>query len=305
MNSIKNVVSEQHYLNYEDLVHRISESIKKFKTRVYRGQGSDQWDLIPSAFRPWNGVCKTEKLQVMAELDRCQSFFEEMCASGFPPFVDHNEIREYFGSVGVSKGKLVKWIPEKLYELNMLMQHYGKPTSMLDWTRNMFIALFFSAASAIIQGNNIIHGNDKIKGRELTDEDRMALFVLNEFELSKLAKQYNLPMKLVMSEYPGNKRAIAQEGGLSWEERHFPFGDEEFNPISLDVRILNYANENEIQLRNPLLHKCTISYDQAPSIIKILGANGYSPEKMYPDDEGKRWQEQLDKNVETFEQGPK
>ena len=41
------------------------------------------------------------------------------------------------------------WLPEDLYDITALAQHYGLPTRLLDWSFEINIAIFFAISELI------------------------------------------------------------------------------------------------------------------------------------------------------------
>lgn len=102
---------------------RIEDIKQKWETRKdgepslwYRGLKSSNWPLIPKLYRPSSESIK--------ELLRRE-----------------DEIREEFVRRAPS---LTSYRPENAWEWYFLMQHYGAPTRLLDWTEDPLIGLYFA-----------------------------------------------------------------------------------------------------------------------------------------------------------------
>jgi hypothetical protein len=87
----------------------------------FRGVGSKTYTLSPSLHRH-PAIVDTENLFRYEE--RLLTRFKERSV----PYLNHRI--------------------DDVWELLFLMQHYGMPTRLLDWTENPFIALFFALSSA-------------------------------------------------------------------------------------------------------------------------------------------------------------
>lgn len=77
-------------------------------------------------------------------------------------------------------------LPEKDLELLFLMQHFGVPTRLLDWTENPFVALFFALENALQMG---------------AQEKDAAVWILNPLDLNARAMKHRVASQKIFGAY--------------------------------------------------------------------------------------------------------
>lgn len=119
-----------------ELLNILQEDIGSYNEDVwYRGQGSVDWQLVPGIFRYSTKYSETSLLTRFKQ----------------------------------SASLLIDTSPKDDFDWLFLMQHYGVPTRLLDWTESPLIALYFAVSE---------EENDKFDS---------ALWMLKPIELNKLA----------------------------------------------------------------------------------------------------------------------
>jgi len=110
--------------NLEDFTNIVSDLEQKAKGQWlwFRGQASSEWKLVPRLYRGEEGKAdrKTQNKEIRG---------------------DDDENREYFATRAAN---LPDVRPANDWEWYFVMQHYGAPTRLLDWTEGALLGLYFA-----------------------------------------------------------------------------------------------------------------------------------------------------------------
>jgi hypothetical protein len=160
---------------------------------IFRGESSDEWELIPSA---WRKTARSHEIYKFAselsDLDSAvanfltnnkgsgfdfeenkqnirpyivQGQFEYRVAKAFADLVDDLGFPMPGGRLPQPSSLNMTWFDEKsaLHPIIGLAQHHRMPTRLLDWTQNPLIAAFFAADGAPTEakGNLVVWALDR------------------------------------------------------------------------------------------------------------------------------------------------
>jgi hypothetical protein len=181
--------------------------------------------------------------------------------------------------------------PSNNFEWMFLMQHYGVPTRLLDWTTNALVALFFAIESNPTSDEEWPYDNSPSKHFMESDEfcsEGAAVFAISPSKLNDLT--VSNPAKIYICEEADK-----------WSHYFDPMSHEgisNFLPIAvqsshIDTRIrsqsghftLHGSNIWELDYYSPLreiMHKIFIPYMVVPQMLKDLQALGITESFIYP-----------------------
>lgn len=259
---------------------------------IFRGHSQDSYELVPSALRLHNvdwfwKICglgrpiepqhNWQRWQIRAEYSILRDFYRladqkgldvPVCerirlnlAQDFDLFDLHNP---YHSDI---------WLPKDMEETAGLAQHYGIPTRLLDWTYDVFVALYFAFTGAIEK------------------EGKLEVWALNKEYISYLKPTVNrINIDFITPHYSNNPNLNAQRGLFTHWPTKMPALIEEMqlfhnNVVPLvDRRPLNvlvaesYQNKDNI----PLFKRFTLPCSQAKKGCIILSKLGYDAARIFP-----------------------
>lgn len=284
------VIKEIKYESLTNFIDDISYNGKLYnafeRNYIFRGLSSDKYNLIPNALRQeeqeslWKlsghggAMPDWEFDQIRIEFALLQRFFNKCDYSGLSIPNVHRLRADMIIKLGIDTLlRTNTWIPDDLFEIAGIAQHYGIPTRLLDWTQDLFVALYFAASGALKE-------NHKKKSKY------MVIWALNSTLVDTF--RYEKPLKIIIPQYNSNSNLCAQKGLFTLWQVKIPIkGDDPFkidtsvfvNRTPLDTLI---NNEPEICEIDHVLYKILIPISEAKNLYGYLRHLGYDASRLFP-----------------------
>lgn len=276
--------------------------LAKLDEFVFRGESSDTFKLLPKALREnekenFLNITKSKEDEYHSLIyESYQRLLEEKLLKRFYHLADKRglevpiaqKIRNYPSEEMKEfllhcQGENSEWIPSELYEVASLAQHYGIHTRLLDWTYDIYVAMFFAFKGAI----------DK-------EQTNLVIWALNKEKLSRLeGSEVEVNVKFITPHYSRNPNLNAQQGLFT----HWPISSNKIFQLHqhkedriknnqlvdrtpLDDLIFNYLSKFEDRFLENIFKKFTLPSSEAKKGMEILARMGYDYSKIFPGYQG-------------------
>lgn len=278
------ILVEYQFNDFESFIKETSFGGKLFDTfyngYIFRGVSTEKYELIPSALR----ACNKEKLmklghcsgiggqvqRIAAEYSILRQFYFSCDDANL--YVPSCSIRKYpIDDVSAFISKET-WPPEDLFEIAGLAQHYGLLTRLLDWSHDLFVALYFGCVGAM-----------KTILKTKSTDDNIVLWALNakKIEVDKSIGKV-IPIKFIRPPYNGNINLGAQKGIFTlWEFVKYEQRTTDFVATPLDVFLARNANDDKA-----LLYKLKLPNKYTLHLYLMLRKLGYNASRIFPGYQG-------------------
>lgn len=261
---------------------------------LFRGEASDKFKLIPNALRPENQErfmklargakllytdikqLEDENLHIDGEYALMKYFYRKANQKGLVlpsiPYVWHERMqtlsRKWMEELDA------EWIPKELAEVSALMQHYGFPTRMLDWSSSVLTALYFAAYGAAKRKRN----------NEAEDSEHMVIWILRRpwSTIEDFIPSEAFPIRFVTPSYANNPNLNAQKGVLSYVPVPLNGKKTEKYRMPLDEFLKeHYSVENRV-CHETILTKARIPINNYKHTLQILSSFGVDSSSVFP-----------------------
>jgi hypothetical protein len=288
---------------YENVISLDGNIKRNLQGYIFRGEGSNTYQLLPSALRNdsfskiyyllgekgYSGNSPKLQQEIIQEYDLIKDFYKQANYNGLL-LPRNKEIENYYELYSLvkfktEKKKKFKWLGNDLIEIAALAQHYGLPTRLLDWTQDIFTALYFAA----------IGGIEKIKNEQNTRDECIVVWALNlrylqhiDYKRHKSRVQSPLPLKFIIPPYNNNPNLNSQKGVLThWEIEVYTsqWEQEEIDKTPLDILLENlFSQQIQHNHRNTsqVFYKFEVPINESFHVYDFIDNIQYTAGKLFP-----------------------
>lgn len=294
-------IKEMNFTNAKDFMNCLTSWNSDFSKFIFRGHSNDEYRLLPKLLRKdkLNEVFEIASLNSTIthlrdseyslmdyEFNILRNFYKTSDMNGLTvPHIKElrNDMIQEWGSFlpFTDTHPMINWLPESLWEIAALAQHYGLPTRLLDWTYDPFVAAYFATKPT---SNVDTEGNLNVWGL-----NKEAIGII------KMVSSEDIPLHFVTPHYSSNPNMSAQKGLFTHFSTNICIGRYyEQNRMPLDEAIKEFIPEG-FDKGQDIFVKLTLPKCEAREAFGFLNSFGYGTSRIFPGYDGvvKQMEEQV------------
>ncbi len=318
-----NIIKDIQFNSADEFLHAISYGGQLYPLNcsqyIFRGHSFSWYNLIPSSLRDditylnpyakkWQDGRLSENIQILNEFFILHYFFKNCDNNGLSvPNVPRlrRSLYNFYDIQTLCESEY--WLPEDLYEIAALAQHYGLPTRLLDWTHDLNIAIYFALSDYLKEDKNKDIKPDNIViwalDTSICSNDaftQMKVKFLQDEDISKsipaqlyIQSRKRFPLKVIRPQYANNPNLCAQKGLFTlWEVEKTKITDRyetQVDDTPLDQLLVEYLSSDQELLSyisKPLLYKISISNRYLSQLYGFLKENKIDSSTLFPGYDG-------------------